>query len=306
MGWSLKDFDKLDPKLFKAFMAASEAGSFTIGADIACMTQGGISQHILKLEEQIGLPLFKRIGRQVTLTDTGHQFVKYVKRYLEMMNDFRDTVIEDDENLSGLVSYAMPASCLLSPHFPLLLQKRLDYDNIELDVLLEPSDKVVETVLADRADFGFVTRQYSNPDLEFIPFCAEEYILVGSKRFLKKITSIDKIRETSFIQYPGFEDCSELWLQSAFSGLRKFPHQSLKFTGHGSTIETALLMVKGQLGISIFPRHCVDQLLKDGDVFEFQLEEPVLNDISIAKVKNHHHPKRVLKVIDWFLEMRPA
>ena len=54
MGFSNRDFTLLDTRLFKAFMAAAETRSFTHAATRAHMTQSGVSQHIAKLEEQIG------------------------------------------------------------------------------------------------------------------------------------------------------------------------------------------------------------------------------------------------------------
>ncbi len=304
MSWSLNDFDILNPRLFKAFLAASETNSFTIAADVACMTQGGISQHISKLEDQIGLPLFRRIKNRLILTDAGHHLLRYVKRYLDSMNEFRESVIGSNDKLSGLVTYAMPASCLLSPHFQMLLKKRLQYESIELSIVLEPSKNVVESVLAGKVDFGFVTKKYDSLELEFIPFCDEEYVLVGSSRFIQKNSTLEKIANSKFIRYPGFESSSELWMQSACSNKREFSYQSRNYSGSGSTIDAAILMVKGELGASIFPRHCVQSLLQKKELIEYTIDPPVLNSIFIVKLNGFNHSKRTLKLIDWFMEMK--
>lgn len=303
MAWSPKDFDRLDPKLFKAFMAASETNNFTVAADMACMTQGGVSQHILKLEQQIGLPLFKRIGRQVTLTDTGEKLVKYIKSYLAAMDNFMDSIIKSNNQISGLVTYAMPASCLLSPHFPKLLKKRLHYDGIELNVKIQPTEEVIRTILADEADFGFVTQKVPHPDLAYTNFCDEEYVLACPPRWFRNIRKPEDIKQLKYIQYPGFHTYCNLWMPTAFNNCQRFPHLSLTYSGHGSTIETAIVMVRGQLGVSFFPRHCISSYLDTGELIEYKLDYPILNDVSIVKPKNHLLPKRVETVIGWFLHM---
>ncbi len=285
-------------------MAAAETNNFTLAAEKACMTQPGVSQHISKLEQQIGLPLFKRIGRQVTLTDTGQQLVNYIKSYLMLMDEFRESVHSADASLSGLVTYAMPASCLLSPHFPLLLKKRLQYDEIELDVRLEPTEKVIQTILADKADFGFVTEKVAHPDLAYTPFCYEEYILVGAEEKLNGARTEEEVKRLSYIQYPGFNTYCNLWMHHAFGSKENLSETTLRFVGHGSTIETAILMVRGKLGVSIFPRHCVAEHLDSGELKEIEIEDKALNEISIVTTKNHKYPRRVHMVIDWFLEMR--
>ncbi|VAW81426.1 hypothetical protein MNBD_GAMMA12-2818 [hydrothermal vent metagenome] len=303
MSWSLNDFDRLNPRLFKAFMAASETNSFTIAADVACMTQGGISQHISKLEEQVGRPLFRRTKNQVILTDTGRRMVSYVKRYLEIMNDFRESVARPNENLSGLITCAMPASCLLLPYFKLLLHKCLKYDKIELSIILEPSKKVVESVLHAKADFGFAADACHNTELDYTQFYTEEYVLVGTKRFIRDKMTLDQIIKMRFVRYPGFDDCSEQWL-NAIRKSHNGTNTLVNYSGYSNTIDTAIIMVKGGLGVSIFPRHCVKNLLLNEELVEYSIQAPVLNSISIITTKNQDPPKRVSKVVNWFMEMK--
>ena len=304
MAWSLRDFDRLDPKLFKAFMAAAETSNFTHAANNACMTQSGVSQHISKLEQQVGHPLFNRIGRQVKLTDTGENLVSYIRSYLTLMDEFRDSVNGDQDSVSGLVTYMMPASCLRSPHFSQLLEKRLEHKNIELDVRLEPSEKVIHSILSNKVDFGFITGKAKHPDLTYIPFCDEEYILAGAPEIINKIQSYHDIIEQKFVRYPGFATYCDLWMSSAFGYNERSTNLSLRYSGTGSTFETAIIMTVGKLGISIFPRHCVQHEIDNGKLQEYPLKEKLLNTISIVKHKHYNQPIRIQKIIDWFLEVR--
>ena len=80
--------------------------------------------------------------------------------------------------IEGIVSYAMPASCLLSPHFPILLERRLEYPNLELKLELTPTDQVFQQILSGKIDFGFVTKRIDHPRLDYLSFCQEEYVAV--------------------------------------------------------------------------------------------------------------------------------
>ena len=102
------DFNRLDPRLFKAFLAAANYENFTVAAKKAAMTQSGISQQVAKLEEQIKLPLFKRINKSVQLTPVGKKLILYINSYLEQMDQFFSTVENEELGYAGLVSYAMP------------------------------------------------------------------------------------------------------------------------------------------------------------------------------------------------------
>ncbi len=299
-----RDYRLLDSKLFKAFMAAAETENFTSAARKAFMTQSGVSQHIAKLEEQIGVPLFKRVGKRVVLTDAGQKLMRFVKEYAYTMETFLDELRDDAQAISGLVSYAMPASCLLSPHFPLLLQKRLPYPDLTLDVTLVPSEDVVRMVLDDQIDFGFVTHRHEHPSLDYELFCREEYILVGSDPDVLKAITPGNVCRQRYITYPGADVYFDLWLRHHFPARKNLDFLSLTPTGNINSIDGAIKMVVGGLGISVFPRHCVEAALEQGDLFEFSnSKDPLLNDIYFLTITGHAYPKSVRQVLAWFREM---
>ncbi|MFN2153447.1 MAG: LysR family transcriptional regulator, partial [Anaerolineales bacterium] len=53
------------------FVSVVETGSFSRAAERCNVAQPSLSQQIIKLEQEIGHPLFDRLGRKVVLTDFG-------------------------------------------------------------------------------------------------------------------------------------------------------------------------------------------------------------------------------------------
>ncbi|MCU7921782.1 MAG: LysR family transcriptional regulator [Candidatus Thiodiazotropha sp. (ex Dulcina madagascariensis)] len=294
----------LDNRLFRAFMAAAETENFTSAAKRTFMTQSGISQHIARLEEQVGLPLFKRVAKHVTLTNTGKRLRKYIEEHSTQTETFLGELREEYNGATGLVSYAMPPSCLLSPHFPLLLEKRKQYPLIRLDVSLAPSHDVIRMVLEDQVDFGFVTKKTNHPNLAFNLFCQEEYILTAaSPRAINGINE-NNIFEQPSIAYPGVDVYFNNWLRYHFPKCRNLDFLSLPISGNVNSIDGAIKMVQGGLGISVFPRHCIDYQLDHGELFEFQNEKPPLfNDIYIVSLQDFTYPRVVRLVMAWFYNM---
>jgi len=299
-----RDYNWLDSKLFRAFLAAAETENFTNAAKRAFMTQSGVSQHVAKLEEQVGVPLFKRLGRRVVLTQAGKSLARFVKQQASGTGSFLDQLRDGHEALAGKVSYAMPSSCLLSPHFPMLLEKRLPYPELTLEVTLSPSEDVVELLLADRIDFGFVTSLHDHPQLAFELFCREEYILVGSDAELLQGIDDKNVCQQRYITYPGVDVYIDAWLGHHFPQRRNVDFYSLSPTGSINSIEGAIRMVLGGLGLSVFPRHCVDEYLTAGRLFEYQEgREPLLNEIYFVTLAEHDYPRTVRQVLAWFREM---
>jgi LysR family carnitine catabolism transcriptional activator len=80
--------------VLKSFLTLAETGQFTVAAEQCHMTQSALSQMISKLEERVGVPLFHRDTRSVTLTAEGKRLSETARRVIldidQMMNDLRD------------------------------------------------------------------------------------------------------------------------------------------------------------------------------------------------------------------------
>jgi len=297
---------RLDPRCYKAFLAVVSEGSFSAAASSAAMTISGVSQHIANIESAVGAQLFLRTASGCKLTDPGRRFHQFVKSYSNLLADLFEDVAETQGQLQGIVRYAMPPSCILSPHFPMLLQRRLAHPDLELNVTLMPNGEIIRALLGDQIDFGFVTETVRNPAVAYKAFCQEEYILVGSERGrIEDITEADFL-DQPFVVYPGFDTYVACYIKHFFPSLADIDARSIyRVSGMINTIDGAIRMVTGGLGISVFPRHCVQALIDKGELFEHRRHaaDPLLNDIHIAHHAANVMPRRVGCVIDWFMDM---
>ena len=307
MNLANSDFLRLDPRYFKAFVAAAEFENFTIAASQAAMTQSGISQHISKLEEQIGLPLFMRSSKRTVLTEAGKLLLRYIRNYNDAVASLIEEMQDQQVLVEGLVSYAMPPSCLLSPHFPMLLERRLGHPELEIKVELLPNGDILPLVIDGDIDFGFVTERVEHPMLRYQAFCDEEYILVGPKNIDVPALDQGNLLDYRYINYPGMDVYFNFWRQHFMPSVHHVSDKSLYHAGDMNSIEGAILMVVGGLGISVFPRHCVQAHIDAGDLIEWTSDSapPLTNTIHIVTRKHPAPPARVRTVITWFLEMHP-
>lgn len=297
---SKKEF--LDTKLFNAFIAAAETENFTEAARMAFMTQPGISQHIAKLEMSIGHPLFKRVGSKVFLTDSGKELLSYIEEQSNQQTLFMNRIGKKHGELSGVVSYAMPDTCLFSDHFLCLLEKKAAHPELYLDVTLADSQTIFELLLNDKVHFGFVTYKIENPYLSFQHYCIENYIMVTGDKTISENFDLKHIFDYKYISYPGSDIYFNKWLKNYTDP--KYNFFSLSKSGHINNIYGAIRMVTGKLGLAVFPRHCIQDKLDKMELFECNLTTQLIeNDIYIAQLKNEEQPRRVEQVIQWFNEM---
>jgi DNA-binding transcriptional LysR family regulator len=300
----LNDLTSLDPKLFPAFVAAAELLNFTQAARRAHMTQSGVSQHVAKLEEQLGVQLFKRVTKHVFLTDAGRALLRYIHDQSSIWSEFLESVRSEEHALSGEVSYAMPPSCLMSPHFSMLLERRATQKNIHLYVQIKSSPEVIDLILKNEVHFGFVTQRPEHPSLSFEHFCDEEYILTSTDAQALESMTPDDLFRMHTIDYPGADVYYNAWLRHHLPGETR-DYYSLVHSGRINAIDGAVTMVCGGLGCGVFPRHCVDAALRAGVLHEYRgKQSPLSNAIHICQIKDNVPLRRVHQVISWFREMK--
>lgn len=77
------------------FMAVAKTENITKAAQELFITQPALSRVILRLETELGTPLFDRKGGRLTLNDQGKVFLSYIKPALEAINDGVHAVIDE-------------------------------------------------------------------------------------------------------------------------------------------------------------------------------------------------------------------
>jgi len=71
----------------RGFEAAARLASFALAADELHLSHSAVSHQIKLLEQELGQPLFRRVGRSVVLTDAGKDFARSVREILLRLED---------------------------------------------------------------------------------------------------------------------------------------------------------------------------------------------------------------------------
>ena len=75
------------------FLSVAEHGNITAAARSLYISQPALSKQITLLEQEIGLPLFERQARGVTLTRAGMQFQKDLKNILKELENAKKNAV---------------------------------------------------------------------------------------------------------------------------------------------------------------------------------------------------------------------
>ncbi len=100
----------METRYLRSFLKIAETGSITRAAESLGISQPSLSQQLLRLEDEVGAPLFARTARGVTLTDSGRLLQDHARKILREV----DLAVEDLRHLGdepvGEVILALPHS----------------------------------------------------------------------------------------------------------------------------------------------------------------------------------------------------
>src|SRR5829696_22783 len=87
------------------FLAAAEHGSFSAAAQSLFMAQPSLSEQIRRLEAELGVTLFARVGRGLELTEAGRLLQPHAERTLAAARETAESVREVRELEGGTVEF---------------------------------------------------------------------------------------------------------------------------------------------------------------------------------------------------------
>ena len=232
-------------KLLSGFEAAARLGNFSRAADELCVSQSAISHQIQLLEEQIGQPLFHRIGRGVELNVAGEVLLQSVQRSFGTLHS----------GLTRIATYLDPGLVVLVCPAPLLhgwLQPQIELlqDRIPGLFPLFSTDETARFIDEIDVDITIGNRPIQQPGLLEVPFLQDEWVVVGSTALANELTGVPLERHHL---HAGLVCLEESLTDDATAGI--FRHQLAAFRKQAIYDDVRLLLdaVLRNRGIACLP-----------------------------------------------------
>lgn len=139
----------------RAFQAVARGSSFTRAAAELHYSQSTVSEQVQALETELGVRLFERSGRRLTLTSAGERLVTYADQVLSLIDEAREAIEDTAEEPSGgLVIGGLETLCAtLLP--PLLADFRARYPRVAVTVRQGLRGELYDAVRAGEVDVCF-------------------------------------------------------------------------------------------------------------------------------------------------------
>ncbi len=162
----------------RVFLTVAEEGSVTRAAERLYFTQPAVSQHIRALEKQVGVRLFDRTARGMTLTPAGETLMEYARRIVRLAVEAHQAVARVGNLVRGNLHLgASPGvgSCLV-PSWIHTFHLR----NPEMRVILrtDTTPTIVRFLVGGDVELAIVEGEVEDSRVRVVPLWDEEIVLV--------------------------------------------------------------------------------------------------------------------------------
>ncbi|MCU4360586.1 MULTISPECIES: LysR family transcriptional regulator [Acinetobacter] len=167
----------------KAVIAIAKRGTFRGAAIELGMSTTALSHAISKLEENLGVRLFNRTTRSVSLTEAGRLFVEQVGPALQDIHSALDIVRSQRESPSGTLRINAAAFAAREIISPVIIEFLRRYPEMNIDLITE--GKLVD-IIADGFDLGIRVAHLVPSDMIAVSLGKlQKYVVVGSPEYFE-------------------------------------------------------------------------------------------------------------------------
>lgn len=243
------------------FVVAAKNLSFARTAEELHLTPPAVSMQLKQLEENIGLPLFERSGREVRLTAAGSLFVHHAARILGEIKDTEFSLqslldAETGQITVGMVStakYFMPR---------MLAGYSRENQGVEVQFMVGNRELILQKLVDNELDLAIMGRMPSEIDATSLPMAVHPYVIIAPPDHpLAEASSFDlqELRgETFLLREEG--SGSRRVAEEMFKNHLFTPEKTLSL-GSNETIKQAVM---AGMGISLISLHTLMLELKTG------------------------------------------
>lgn len=245
----------------RVFASAARHLSFARAAEELHLTPPAVSMQIKELEAEVGMLLFDREGRSVSLTTTGEYFLSHARRVLAALKDAEDTVARFKGLTGGQLTVGMVST---AQYFlpGLLARFRAEHPHVELLLRVGNREQLAALMQRNEVDLAVMGRPPREWATRAEPFAMHPHVLVTAPDHpftrTEQVSAAALAREPFIMREPG--SGTRAALQEYLDGF----HLQVRMVMEMNSNETIKQTVMAGLGVSLLSLHTVGMEVKQG------------------------------------------
>ena len=245
----------------RLLLAVSREGSVSRAAQRLHLTQPTLSAQLRQLAEQVGLPLFERVGRKLHLTAAGRVVLDTAARVEQELENLDETLAELRGDVVGRLRLAVVSTA--ETFIPRLLGDfRRERPAVEVSLVVLNRDAVIRRLADNIDDLYIMSRPPQAPPVVATPFLSNPLVVVAAAEHPlagRETLQIEALAAEEFVlREPGSGTRQAAEHFFAAHGLALRPRLEL---GSNEAVKQA---VAGGLGLSLLSAHALAHAVDEG------------------------------------------
>lgn len=254
--------NNFDLNKLATFLAVAERGSVTSAAAELARTRSAVSQSVAALEQNLGLPLFHRIGKRLVLTPAGERLRDSARTSQQVLQSALEEIVDSGGSARG----AVRAGIFLG--FP---RRRLAevaqrfsaaHPRASLRFVFAPENDLHRRLLRGRLDLSVSFRSpgAENSRIRSRALFKEELVLVSGDAYLREGLTPAELERTPLIDYYQSDPLIDRWLAHHYPGRRI----ERRVAVWAATTDLVLDLILAGAGAGVVPRYLVAETVASG------------------------------------------
>ena len=182
------------------FLASAERGSFSAAAEALHLSQPSVSEQVRRLEAELGVALFARVGRGLTLPGAGRSLRPHAEAVLGEVQEARESVLSVRELRGGTVSFGTFSTARDYLGSDLVTEFRRRHPQVRVRILGLNSAEAAQDVRSGRLEAAIVALPVDDEGLEVRRVADDELFFTSIDRdHLRRPMTIERLSELPLV-----------------------------------------------------------------------------------------------------------
>lgn len=259
-------------RFLETFVWVARLRSFSSAADKLCTTQAAVSNRIATLERDLGVRLFERDLRNVSLTPQGERALPQAETIVRLTEELRLTVT-DANHLRGRIAIGTIDSIVYAWLPQLIEAVKRTYPDVDLDLTVDNSLNVSRQLLDGQLNLALIAGPVLAPECRNIDLCTYECHWFAAPHLGlhgRKLTLLDVVANPIFAFSKGSQPHQNVLRLLEAAGLDA--NLNLVRILNSNSLATITRLARDGMGVAVLPTGVAREMVERGELARLDVD----------------------------------
>ena len=281
----------------QTFMQISQVKNFSKAAEILGYSQSAVTVQVRQLENELGVRLFDRTGKKVTLTPQGKEFLIHANKIIDDMLKAKEAMNDTNELKNPLHIGTIESLCTVK--LPEIVQKfRDEHPKVRIQITIDSPERLFQMMEHNELDVIYIldTPRWNKNWIKVMEE-AEPVIFVSTPHY--KAAEKEEVKIEDILTEPFYLTERNANYRQALEQELALRKQTLSPVLECSDTAFIKNMLKTGKGLSYLPLFVVEKDIKEGKIAKLNVKDI---DITMYRQVFYHANKYMTKEMEKFVE----